>query len=98
MLRTLNNLLLQCSLFFVCLLNPNLGNINTSVWEDNFNNTSVNVLNLGCGDAYQLSTIMDRYQINSYIGIDLSNAALEYTKENLAVIKIPFPLLAGPMG
>ncbi len=79
------------------MFHRDLGSITTSVWENNFKNTSVNVLDLGCGDAYQLSTIMDRCQINSYTGIDLSSAVLEYTKLNLAKINIPFSLLAGPM-
>ncbi len=79
------------------MFHRDLGKITTTVWEDNFKNTSVNVLDLGCGDAYQLSTIMDGRQISSYTGIDLSSAVLEYTKENLANINIPFSLLAGPM-
>ncbi len=79
------------------MFHRDLGKITTTVWEDNFKNTSVNVLDLGCGDAYQLSTIMDGRQISSYTGIDLSSAVLEYTKQNLANINIPFSLLAGPM-
>ena len=79
------------------MFHRDLGKITTTVWEDNFKKTSVNVLDLGCGDAYQLSTIMDGRQISSYTGIDLSSAVLEYTKENLANINIPFSLLAGPM-
>ncbi len=79
------------------MFHHDLGKITTTVWEDNFKNTSVNVLDLGCGDAYQLSTIMDGRQISSYTGIDLSSAVLEYTKQNLANINIPFSLLAGPM-
>ena len=79
------------------MFHRDLGNITTSIWENNFKNASINLLDLGCGDAYQLSTIMEGRQINSYTGIDLSSAVLEYTKENLGNIKIPFSLLAGPM-
>ncbi len=79
------------------MFHRDLGNITTSIWENNFKNASINLLDLGCGDAYQLSTIMEGRQINSYTGIDLSSAVLEYTKENLDNIKIPFSLLAGPM-
>jgi len=79
------------------MFHRDLGVITSSVWDNHFQNKETNVLDLGCGDAYQLSIIMEGRQINSYTGIDLSSAVLEYTKENLANIKIPFSLMSGPM-
>ena len=79
------------------MFHRDLGIITNSVWDKHFQNIGTNVLDLGCGDAYQLSTTMEGYQIKSYTGIDLSSAVLEYTKENLTKIKIPFSLMAGPM-
>jgi len=79
------------------MFHRDLGAITSSVWDNHFQNKEANVLDLGCGDAYQLSTIMEGRQINSYTGIDLSSAVLEYTKDNLDNIKIPFSLMSGPM-
>jgi ubiquinone/menaquinone biosynthesis C-methylase UbiE len=56
-----------------------------------------NVLEVGCGDAYMMSKIAKSYSLSQYIGIDLSNQALEYAHKNLSKRASNLILISGEM-
>lgn len=60
-------------------------------------NKAVDVMDLGCGDAKQISKQLSAISVNSYTGIDLSDPALTLAKENLNAVNIECIFLVGPM-
>lgn len=57
----------------------------------------INILDLGCGDAYWVKSLTFRERIKSYTGIDLSPAALEYASQNLAALNLEADFHTGRM-
>ncbi len=43
----------------------------------------LDILELGCGDAYVVSELLAHYRVNHYTGIDLSSMALEFAAQQL---------------
>ena len=60
-------------------------------------NKAGDILDLGCGDAKQISTQLSSIPVNSYTGIDLSKPALTLAKENLNAVNIESNFLVGRM-
>ncbi len=60
-------------------------------------NDKINILDLGCGDAYWVKSLPALNRIKSYTGIDLSPAALEYAKLNLDPLGFKTNLRTGRM-
>lgn len=58
---------------------------------------AVDILDLGCGDAKQISKQLCSIQVNSYTGIDLSNPALTLAWENLNAVNVECDFLVGRM-
>jgi ubiquinone/menaquinone biosynthesis C-methylase UbiE len=58
---------------------------------------AVDILDLGCGDAKQISKQLSSIPVNSYTGIDLSNPALTLARENLNAVNVECDFLVGPM-
>ncbi len=54
-------------------------------------------LDMGCGDAFQLSSILPDFPVASYEGWDLSPEAVEWAAERLARTGIPFRFAVGDM-
>jgi methylase of polypeptide subunit release factors len=46
----------------------------------------LNILEAGCGDASQTIKIFKEFDVNSYLGIDLSSYALDIAKKILNVV------------
>jgi 2-polyprenyl-3-methyl-5-hydroxy-6-metoxy-1,4-benzoquinol methylase len=65
----------------------------STIAEDN----AVDILDLGCGDANQISKQISAISVNSYTGIDLSIPALTLAKENLNAIHVECDFQVGPM-
>jgi len=57
----------------------------------------INILDLGCGDAYWVKSLSSQDSIKSYRGIDLSPAALEIAQLNLTQFDFDTKLLTGRM-
>lgn len=57
----------------------------------------IKVLELGCGDAYLVGKIAQSHAIGHYVGIDLSDPALEFAKKNLSGKIESIQLIAGDM-
>ena len=57
----------------------------------------INILDLGCGDAYWVKSLSSQENIKSYSGIDLSPAALEIAQLNLTQFDFDTKLLTGRM-
>jgi len=58
---------------------------------------AVDILDLGCGDAKQISKQLSSIPVNSYTGIDLSNPALTLARENLNAVNVECDFLIGRM-
>lgn len=54
-----------------------------------FADQAIRILDLGCGDAATFAPILQEFSIESYLGVDLSAAALELAKKNLYFLKCP---------
>lgn len=61
------------------------------------NREEIDVLELGCGDAYTITKITGRIPVNHYTGVDLSEHALEFAADNLGNNIGSFQLLNGDM-
>ncbi|MEY3051892.1 MAG: hypothetical protein RLY31_1677 [Bacteroidota bacterium] len=57
----------------------------------------IRCLDMGCGDAFQLSSILPDFHVASYEGWDLSPAAVEWAADRLARTGIPFRFAVGDM-
>lgn len=61
------------------------------------NNLLGSVLEVGCGDAYMMSKIAKSGSIAQYVGVDLSDQALEYAQKNLSIHTSNLSLISGEM-
>lgn len=57
----------------------------------------INVLDIGCGDASPFIPHFDIRSMAKYTGYDLSEVAIEYSKDNLSKTKVSFELKKGNM-
>ena len=57
----------------------------------------LSILDLGCGDAYIIANAITPTQLNSYLGIDTSEPAIEYGKMNLYAHDGNIQFLSGDM-
>ncbi len=62
-----------------------------------FSFDDLSVLELGCGDAYTISRVMESINVYKYCGIDLSKIALEFAEENLRNIVDSHNFIIGDM-
>jgi SAM-dependent methyltransferase len=58
-----------------------------------FGDRPFSILDLGCGDAATFAPLLEGFNIKSYRGADLSEAALELARRNLARLSGPVELL-----
>jgi 2-polyprenyl-3-methyl-5-hydroxy-6-metoxy-1,4-benzoquinol methylase len=61
------------------------------------NESAINMLDLGCGDAKQIANQLGGLNIKSYTGIDMSDAALQFAQKNIELINCAGTFLTGPM-
>lgn len=64
---------------------------------DEFKQQTVDVLDIGCGDAEFLKMILQKHSINSYTGYDLSAPALQIASDNLNQSSFDVSLKLGDM-
>ncbi len=64
---------------------------------DRYGNTPFNILDLGCGSAHHLAKALENRSVSSYLGYDLSDAALEQARSNLNVLRCPVDLRRGDL-
>ncbi|RTL60317.1 MAG: class I SAM-dependent methyltransferase [Sphingobacteriales bacterium] len=64
---------------------------------DEFKQQTVDVLDIGCGDAEFLKMILQKHSINSYTGYDLSDPALQIASDNLNQSSFDVSLKQGDM-
>lgn len=58
-----------------------------------FSNSQLDLLDIGCGDAQTLGSFLKTSNIRSYTGIDLSKEALELVPNNLAALSCDVALM-----
>ncbi|MFM1877389.1 MAG: hypothetical protein RLZZ241_255 [Bacteroidota bacterium] len=51
-----------------------------------FETRTFSMLDLGCGDASSLVTVLNKNSVSRYVGVDLSEAALTLAKQNLSFL------------
>lgn len=79
------------------MFHQELGAYTKHVWQQQFKETPIHLLDLGCGDAFQISSIMKSCPSASYTGFDLSETVLNFASQNLESTQTPFVLKAGAM-
>ena len=55
------------------------------------------ILDLGCGDASPIRSVLDAVVVDSYCGVDDSDSALAFARDNLASRNFPCKLIAGDL-
>ena len=58
---------------------------------------SLFILDLGCGDSYVISNSIVPEQLKNYLGIDISESALDFSKQNLINHKANIAHIAGDL-
>jgi ubiquinone/menaquinone biosynthesis C-methylase UbiE len=57
----------------------------------------LSIIDIGCGDAQPVLTLLERFQIERYIGIDQSETALDRARRALTATGVTFDLRDGSM-
>ena len=60
-------------------------------------NHPINILDIGCGDAYQIANQLASLNIQSYTGYDLSNQAIDLAKQHLQKTNAKLEFQVGKM-
>ena len=60
-------------------------------------NKAIQLLDIGCGDAYQITNQLQHFNINSYTGYDLSAQAITFAKKNAEKLKAQICFQIGSM-
>lgn len=71
------------------MFHQELGEAVSAVIGSRFADQSIRILDLGCGDAATFAPILQDLSIESYLGVDLSAAALTLAEKNLSFLKHP---------
>lgn len=58
----------------------------SQLMREKYSNTSLSILDLGCGDASHIAKVLNSVDVSQYTGLDISNTALCMAKENLSGI------------
>ena len=58
---------------------------------------SLSILDLGCGDSYVISNSIAPEQLKNYLGIDISESALDFSKQNLSNHKAKIAHIVGDL-
>jgi ubiquinone/menaquinone biosynthesis C-methylase UbiE len=74
-----------------------IGSITRNVLKTFSASGPLDILDLGCGDADQLATVIREMNVSSYTGIDLSPQAIEIAKTNLSPLSCSMSFRIGKM-
>ena len=74
-----------------------IGSITRKVLNTFYASDHMDILDLGCGDADQLATVIREMNVKSYTGIDLSSQAIEIAKTNLSTLSCSVAFRIGKM-
>lgn len=80
-----------------CMFHREIGDAVEAALRARFAGRPFALLDLGCGDAAQLAPRLSHFNVKRYLGVDLSQPALDLARKNLAALACPVDLQCGDL-